>query len=181
MAVRLPTPTPAIPTHSNSVFGRGRMQNSVLTVQQSTNCRYCPQCVVMMQPPNVHSSPDKAAKDTFCRTIVSHTLKKYSTRPYDTTRSNLTESRSRHAARSEGAAQKSALHRDQRLLAATARIDPAATGLRCSARSIGSGDQDECGGFQPLDRTDQAATARNGVPQLLMSVESLAGAADRPV
>ena len=54
-----------------------------LTVQQSTNCRYCPQCVVMMQPPNVHSSPDKAAKDTFCRTIVSHTLKKYSTRPYD--------------------------------------------------------------------------------------------------
>ena len=133
----------------------------------------------MMQPPNVHSSPDKAAKDTFCRTIVSHTLKTYSTRPHDTTRSNLTESRSRHAARSEGAAQKSALHRDQRLLAATARIDPAATGLRCSARSIGSGD--ERGGSQPLDRTDQAATARNGVPQLLMSVESLAGAADRPV
>ena len=127
-----------------------------------------------MQPPNVHSSPDKAAKDTFCHTIVSHTLKKYFTRPYDTTRSNLTESRSRRNGRSEGAAQKSALHRDQRLLAATARIDPAATGLRCSARSIGSGD--ERGGSQPLDRTDQAATARNGVPQLLMSVESLAGA-----
>ena len=48
------------------------------TVHKLSLC--CPQCVVMMQPPNVHSSHDKAAKDTFCRTIVSHTLKKYSTR-----------------------------------------------------------------------------------------------------
>ena len=30
-----------------------------------------------------------------------------------------------------------------------------------------------------MDRADQAATARNEVPQLLMPVESLAGAADR--
>ena len=132
-----------------------------------------------MQPPNVHSSPDKAAKDTFCRTIVSHTLKKYSTRPYDTTRSNLTGSQSRRAARSEGAAQKSVLHRDQQLPVATARIDPAITGLRSPARSARSGDVR--GGSRPSDRADQAAKARNGMAQLWMSVEGCAKAADRPV
>ena len=61
----------------------------------------------------------------------------------------------------------------------TARIDLVATGLRRSARSIKSSDERD--GFRPLDRADQAATARNEVPQLLMPVESLAGAADRPV
>ena len=106
-------------------------------------------------------------------------LGKHSTRPHDTTRSNLTGSRSRRAGRSEGAVQKSALYRDHWLFAVTARIDLVATGPRRSARSIKSGDERD--GFRPLDRTDQAAMARNEVPQLLMPVESLAGAADRPV
>ena len=134
---------------------------------------------VIKQSRKVHNSPEKAAKVIFRRTTVSHTLGKHSTRPHDTTRSNLTGSRSRRAGRYEGAAQKSALYRDHRLFAVTARIDLVATVLRRSARSIRSGDERD--GFRPLDRADQAATARNEVPQLLMPVESLAGAADRPV
>ena len=122
--------------------------------------------IVIKLARKVQNSPDKAAKVIFRRTTVSHTLGKHSTRPHDTTRSNLTGSRSRRAGRSEDAAQKSALYRDQRLFAVTARIDPVATGLRRSARSIRS--DDERDGFRPLDRADQAATARNEVPQLLM-------------
>ena len=87
----------------------------------------------------------------------------------------MTGSQSRRAARSEGAAQKSALHRDQWLFAVTARIDPAATGLRRSARSTGSGDERD--GSQPLDRADQAATACDGVLTVGLSLE---GAEWRP-
>ena len=104
-----------------------------------------------------------------CRTTVSHTLGKHSTRPHDTTRSNLTGPRSRHAARSGGAAQKCALHRDQWLVAATARIDPAATGRRRSARSTGAGD--ERGDSRPLDRADQATTACDDVLTAGMPLE----------
>ena len=152
MAVRLPTPTPAIPTHSNSVFGRGPdeiLRANSPTVHKLSSC--CPRCVVMIQPPNVHSTfPIRPQKTSFVtRLSPSHTLRKYSTRPYDTTRSNLTGSQSRRAARSQGAAQKSVLHRDQRLFAATARIDPAATGLQCFARSIRSGDERD--GSRPGD------------------------------
>ena len=102
-------------------------------------------------------------------TAVSHTLRKHSTRPHDTTRSNLTGFRSRRATRSEGAAQKSVLHRDQRLLAATAGIDPAATGRRRSARSTGAGD--ERGDSRPLDCADPAATACDHVLTAGMPLE----------
>ena len=125
------------------------------------------------------TGPTRHKSHFFCRTTVPHTLGKHSTRPHDTTRSNLTGSRSRRAARSEGAAQKSVLRRDQQLPVATARIDPAITRLRYPARSARSGDVR--GGSRPSDRADQAAKARNGMAQLWMSVEGCAKAADRPV
>ena len=157
MAVRLPTPPSnhRIPPSCGVAPHRTRTSHQSLAqskVGLSVSARS-----VIKQSRKVHSSPDKAAKVIFCHTNVSHTIGKYSTRPYDTTRSNLTGSKSRRAARSAGAAQKSALHRDQRLFAATARIDPVATGLRRSARSIRSGDERD--GSRPLDHADQAAAA----------------------
>ena len=60
------------------------------------------------------------------------------------------------------------LHRGQQLSAATARNDLAITEWRLSARSAGSDDvRDDS---QPLDRADQAATARDGMCQLWMSL-----------
>ena len=175
----MPTPTPTVHTHSNSALRRGRIELRATALRRGRIELRATSHKVIRQSRKAHNSPDKAAKVIFCRTTVFHTLGKHSTRPHDTTRSNLTGSRSRRAGRSEGAAQKSALYRDQRLFAVTARIDPVATGLRRSARSIRS--DDERDGFRPLDSADQAAPARNEVPQLLMPVESLAGAADRPV
>ena len=65
------------------------------------------------------------------------------------------------------------LHRDQQLSAATARNDLAITEWRLSARSAGSDDvRDDS---QPLDRADQAATARDGMCQLWMSLEGQLG------
>ena len=73
------------------------------------------------------------------------------------------------AAGSEGAAQKSVLHRDQQLPVTTARIDPAITGLRCPARSARSGDVR--GDSRPLDRADPAATACDHVLTAGMPLE----------
>ena len=65
------------------------------------------------------------------------------------------------------------LHRGQQLSAATARNDLAITEWRLSARSAGSDDvRDDS---QPLDRADQAATARDGMCQLWMSLEGQPG------
>ena len=120
------------------------------------------------------TGPTRHKSHFFCRTTVPHWLGKHSTRPHDTTRSNLTGSRSRRAARSEGAAQKSVLHRDQQLPVTTARIDPAITGLRCPARSARSGDVR--GDSRPFDptlgpRADPAATACDHVLTAGMPLE----------
>ena len=125
--------------------------------------------IVIKLARKAHNRPDKAHTSLFGRITVSHTLGKHSTRPHDTTRSNLTGSRSRRAAGSEGAAQKSVLHRDQQLPVTTARIDPAITGLRCPARSARSGDVR--GDSRPLDRADPAATACDHVLTAGMPLE----------
>ena len=172
MLVSLPTPTPTVHTHSNSALRRGRIE---LRATSHQSLRKEPVSIVSQSHQTVSYSPQQSRQVTkviFGRTAVSHTLGKHSTRPHDTTRSNLTGSRSRRAARSEGAAQKSVLHRDQQLPVATARIDPAITRLRCPARSARSGDVR--GGSRPSDRADQAAKARNGMAQLWMSVEGCA-------
>ena len=165
----MPTPTTTVHTHSNSASRRGRIELRATSLRKEFVITQSPQGIVIKQSRKVHSSPDKAANVIFCHTNVSHTIGKYSTRPHDTTRSNLTGSKSRRAAGSAGAAQKSALHRDQRLFAATARIDPAITGLRCPARSAGSGDVR--GDSRPLDRADPAATACDHVLTAGMPLE----------
>ena len=61
------------------------------------------------------------------------------------------------------------LHRGQQLSAATARNVLAITEWRLSARSAGS--DDVLDDSQPSDRADQAATSRDGMSQLCMSLE----------
>ena len=70
---------------------------------------------------------------------------------------------------SEHAAPKSVLHRGQQLSATTARNVLAVTEWRLSARSAGS--DDVLDDSQPSDRADQAATSRDGMSQLCMSLE----------
>ena len=106
MVVRLPTPPSnhTVPPSCGVAPHRTRTSHQSLTQSEigpSVSAR-----IVIKQSRKVHNSPDKSQKSFFCRTTVSHTLGKHSTRPHDTTRSNLTGSRSRRAARSEGAAQK---------------------------------------------------------------------------
>ena len=61
------------------------------------------------------------------------------------------------------------LHRGQQLSAATARTVLTITEWRLSARSAGS--DDVLDDSQPSDRADQAATSRDGMSQLCMSLE----------
>ena len=61
------------------------------------------------------------------------------------------------------------LHRGQQLSATTARNVLAITEWRLSARSAGS--DDVLDDSQPSDRADQAATSRDGMSQLCMSLE----------
>ena len=61
------------------------------------------------------------------------------------------------------------LHRGQQLSTATARNVLAITEWRLSARSAGS--DDVLDDSQPSDRADQAATSRDGMSQLCMSLE----------
>ena len=65
------------------------------------------------------------------------------------------------------------LHRGQQLSAATARNVLAITEWRLSARSAGS--DDVLDDSQPSDRADQAATSRDSMSQLWMSLEGPPG------